>query len=123
MPRGAKPGERRGGRVKGIANKKTSEIANKAAQDGITPLEVMIAVMREAWEAKQEFFKQGEIEKALQAGAIAADKAKDAAPYMHPKLQPVNSEGNSEQTINVNASPEQVADARERVRQRVLGGT
>ncbi len=71
MPRGSKPGERRGGRGKGTANKRTREIANKAAAEGLTPLEYMIAVMRdEAAEPDRR-----------------ADMAKAAAPYMHPRLQ------------------------------------
>jgi hypothetical protein len=34
MPRGSKPGEHRGGRVKGTPNKKTVEAAKKAAEVG-----------------------------------------------------------------------------------------
>jgi hypothetical protein len=69
---GARPGA---GRKPGSANKKTREIADKAAQDGITPLEVMLEAMR-------EFRVKGDLEK-------AASVAKDAAPYMHPRLSSV----------------------------------
>ncbi len=66
-------GQRLGaGRPAGAANKKTREIANRAAEQGVTPLEVMIEAMRDAY---------------AQGGAAAAFMyAKDAAPYMHAKL-------------------------------------
>lgn len=73
MPRG---GKRSGsGRKKGGANKKTAEIANRAALEGITPLEVMLYTMR-------EHFHAGRFDK-------AAAIAKDAAPYIHPRLSAV----------------------------------
>ena len=69
-------GARKGaGRKKGAATKRTREIANKAVQDGITPLEVMLGAMRQAWES-------GELN-------TAAGHAKDAAPYIHPRLQAI----------------------------------
>jgi hypothetical protein len=77
---GARPntgGARRGaGRPKGSASKKTIEIANRAAEQGITPLEVMVNIMREAYAGK-------DYEKAL-------DAAVKAAPYMHSKLSSVD---------------------------------
>jgi hypothetical protein len=60
------------GRKVGSATKKTREIADKAAEQGITPLEVML-------EAMNAFRGAGDMEK-------AAGFAKDAAPYIHPKL-------------------------------------
>jgi hypothetical protein len=70
-------GARRGaGRPKGSASKKTIEIANRAAQEGITPLEVMLNIMREAYDGK-------DYEKAL-------DAAVKCAPYMHSKLSSVD---------------------------------
>ena len=66
---GKRPGA---GRKPGAANKKTRLVADRAAAEGITPLEVMLVAMREAYAA-------GHI-------AAAAAFAKDAAPYMHPKL-------------------------------------
>ncbi len=60
------------GRKKGSANEKTREVADQAAAEGITPLEVMIKAMRHYHEA-------GNMDK-------AASIAKDAAPYMHPRL-------------------------------------
>jgi hypothetical protein len=70
------------GRKKGSLNRKTREIAVRAAETGMTPLEVMIAVMRELWEV-------GTKEAHLQAAKVA----KDAAPYMHPALASVKHSG------------------------------
>lgn len=64
------------GRKPGTANTKTREIADKAAAEGITPLEVML-------EAMNSFREAGDIEK-------AAGFAKDAAPYIHAKLSSVD---------------------------------
>ena len=73
-------GRRRGaGRPLGSKNRRTAEIARAAAESGITPIEVMLGTMRELWaqgtpEAKRE----------------AADIAKDAAPYIHPRLASID---------------------------------
>lgn len=61
-----------GGRAKGVKNAKIREVAERAAKEGITPLEVMINTMRWHWDADRR------VEAAL--------VAKDAAPYMHPRL-------------------------------------
>jgi hypothetical protein len=49
--RGSRPGERRGGRQKGTPNKKTAYVravmAAHAAQDNVSPLNLILAVMRE----------------------------------------------------------------------------
>lgn len=66
-------GKRNGsGRKPGSATRKTREVADRAAEQGITPLQVMIEAMREHYDA-------GRLN---EAAAIA----KDAAPYMHPRL-------------------------------------
>ena len=73
MPRGGvRPGA---GRKRGAVTKKTTEIAQRAAAEGITPLEVMLDAMRQAHKKKDL--------------AAAAGFAKDAAPYMHPRLSAV----------------------------------
>jgi len=70
-------GARKGaGRKPGSATKKTREIADRAASAGITPLEVMIETML-------MLRKAGEHEK-------AAMIAKDAAPYVHPRLSSID---------------------------------
>jgi hypothetical protein len=74
--RGPKPGSPpRGGRPKGAATLRTREIADKAAAEGVTPLEVMLEAMRDARDAKN--LKD------------AATYANMAAPYMHPRLSSV----------------------------------
>lgn len=66
---GARPGA---GRKPGSVNRKTREIADRAAAEGITPLEVMIEAMRNVYDNE---------------GAIAAfPYAKDVAPYLHPRI-------------------------------------
>lgn len=73
-------GARKGaGRKAGSATQKTREIADKAAAAGITPLEVML-------EAMNSFRESGDLEK-------AAGFAKDAAPYIHPKLAAIEHTG------------------------------
>jgi hypothetical protein len=73
-------GKRKGaGRRKGSLTKKTREIAEKASAEGITPLEVMLGAMRAAWEKQDK--------------DTAARFAKDAAPYVHPRLANVEHTG------------------------------
>jgi hypothetical protein len=72
MPKGSAPGERRGGRQPGTPNKRTAEQREKLAAAGLLPLDVMLAVMRRAYDAN-------DLEAAL-------DAARSAAPYVHPRL-------------------------------------
>lgn len=73
---GSRPGS---GRKKGSKNIKTVEIANKAAASGITPLEVMVEAMREAY---NEY-----------GAAAAVPFAEKCAPYMHPKISNIEMTG------------------------------
>lgn len=75
-------GKRRGaGRKPGSATVRTREVANKVAAEGVTPLEVMVGTMRALWEEAHS----GDV--VDQQKAIAASQiAKDAAPYIHPRL-------------------------------------
>jgi hypothetical protein len=73
---GKRPGA---GRPKAATSRKTREIAEKAAEEGITPLEVILEIMRKAHEA-------GDIE-------VALDAAGRAAPYVHPRLAAVQVSG------------------------------
>lgn len=69
---GARPGA---GRPKGSKSQLTLQreaVAAKALTDGITPLEVMLNTMR-------KLYDEGEF-------MAASQVAKDAAPYVHPKL-------------------------------------
>ena len=81
-------GPRRGaGRKAGVATKRTREIANKAAEEGITPLEFMLEIMRR---------DPGEIEDprlAQSAMEMRFEAAKAAAPYIHPRLAAIEHTG------------------------------
>lgn len=82
-------GRREGaGRKKGSVTKKTREIADKAIEEGITPLEVMIGNMRYAWEKAQRASEGEDVVLGLRK--MAQDSAKDAAPYIHPRLANVD---------------------------------
>lgn len=80
---GKRPGS---GRKKGSATKKTREIADRAAEEGITPLEYMLNVMRQ-----DSAHEDPRIEIAREAMRFEAAKA--AAPYMHPRLAAVEHTG------------------------------
>lgn len=73
---GARPGS---GRKKGSANKRTREIADRAAEEGITPLEYMLELMRAP--SDHEDPKIQAVRETMRFEA-----AKAAAPYIHPKL-------------------------------------
>lgn len=67
----ARGGARKGaGRKVGSVTKRTREIAERAVTEGLTPLDYMLAVMRD--EAADS--------------ARRDDMAKAAAPYIHPRL-------------------------------------
>ena len=105
MPRGGKrPGA---GRKPGIANRKTREIADKAAADGITPLEVMLATMRALWDgAVGKDGKVTDFEKALAACSVG----KGAAPYMHPRMQQIDAKiDQATRDLSPNAKDENLA--------------
>lgn len=92
-------GPRKGaGRKRGSLTKKTSLLARAAAEQGITPIELMLATMRELWaRACDEAGDVVDLELAKQACAIA----KDAAPYVHPRLSAVDANVGGELTIVV----------------------
>lgn len=84
----ARGGLRQGaGRKKGAATAKTRAVADQAISDGITPLEVMLGAMRSAWSA-------GDKDK-------AAEHAKDAAPYLHPRLASVQHSGDADHPLGI----------------------
>jgi hypothetical protein len=95
-------GARKGaGRKPGSANVKTRAIADKAAQEGITPLEVMLDNMRfahnEAGALLAKLLSGGAepteafdaLKELLRYRGMAQEAAKDAAPYLHPRLSSV----------------------------------
>jgi hypothetical protein len=88
-------GKRAGaGRKRGSVTKKTREIADKAHESGLTPLDVMLGTMRELWAKAEEGDKitvQGEgvaakIMTSLDFRLLAAEVAQKAAPFVHAKL-------------------------------------
>ena len=117
MPRGGaranSGGKRSGaGRKKGSPTKrtlKTNEIAEKAAGEGVLPLQVILEAMRSHYAA-------GDLDR-------AAAFAKDAAPYQHPRKNAVTVEG-GERPISIDwdalLQPRQVPQGdpiEERIRQ------
>lgn len=66
--------------------KRTRAIAEKAAEEGITPLEVMLQIMR-----RDTTHEDPKVEIAREAMVFEAAKA--AAPYMHPRLNAVEHSG------------------------------
>lgn len=82
----ARGGKRAGsGRKAGSATKRTREIADRAAEDGITPLEYMLSVLRDP---------QAEVDR-------RDDMAKAAAPYMHARLAAVEHGGKDGEPIKL----------------------
>lgn len=98
MPRGGYRGK--GGRPKGSVNKITSVrqmMIAKAMENGVSPLDVMIFCMREAWDESHAAFELAILEadeekrkEILNEGKRlrhrAFEYATHAAPYIHPKL-------------------------------------
>jgi hypothetical protein len=66
-----------GGRKRGVANKRTREIADAAIAQGLSPLEYMLAVLRDP----------------TVEPARRDEMAKAAAPYIHPRLASVEARG------------------------------
>ena len=86
-PKG-KPRPKGAGRGKGTPNKRTQAVLAKAEEYGISPLDVMLSTMRDAWDTAAKV--SDPLEK-LNAKAIAVQAAKEAAPYVHARLASVES--------------------------------
>lgn len=101
----ARGGARTGaGRKRGSKNKTTieretlqAEIVAEAKTSGISPLEVMLGAMRHAWDADDK--------------EAAARFAKDAAPYVHPRLAAVEHTGKDGKDLMPEVSSSDVARA------------
>jgi len=86
-------GKREGaGRKKGSPNKKTAELQQKVAETGLTPLEVMLQIMRNTSDER------------LQLTAAQA-----AAPYVHAKLSSVELTGDMKVTNVRDLSDDELA--------------
>ena len=75
------------GRKVGSVTTKTREIAEKCAEMGLTPLEVMI-------ESMMDFYQSGDREAAVRV-------AKDAAPYIHPRLSAIEVGSDSDKPMKM----------------------
>ena len=85
MPRGGKrPGA---GRPKGALSKRREELARKALEADVTPLDVMIWAMNDAMQKKER--------------DEAAKYAQMAAPYVHPKLASVQHSGDASEPLRL----------------------
>ena len=89
------------GRPPGSKNQRSADIARQAADAGITPIEVMLNAMRDLWD-----------EGTAEAKREAARIAKDAAPYVHPRLSNID-QTVEEATRFVIRAPEPCATAQE----------
>lgn len=75
---------------------KTREIADKAIAEGVSPLEVMLKAMRSFVEAAEKMGNgkievvNGEVITGLGLLTEASKIAKDAAPYIHPRLAAID---------------------------------
>ena len=78
-------GVKTGGRQKGTPNRATVAKAEEIAASGLTPLDFMLKLLRDE----------------AQPTDLRLDAAKSAAPYVHPKRAPVNSDGEDSSGIVV----------------------
>lgn len=84
----ARGGAREGaGRRRGGHNAKSAEIAQKAAAEGITPLEYMLDVLRKEPPADADALVK------IAHQAMRFEAAKAAAPYVHPRLSALQHQG------------------------------
>jgi hypothetical protein len=111
--RGSSPGERRGGRQKGTPNKKTAYVravtAAHAAQENISPIDLILAVMREPHVALGQRVKM-----ALKALPHVHAKAKAGQPS---KLSGTKRDDGSSSPAHVNAN---ARTATENVNQKLM---
>lgn len=99
MPRGgARPGA---GRKPGSVNKRTREIAERAIEQGLSPIEVMADNMRFFHEEAREIVRKitssaertggvddlaADFKEGLRFREMSQRAARDLAPYLHPRL-------------------------------------
>ena len=95
------------GRKQGALQLRTRKIAEQAVAEGLTPLEVMLDNMRFAHQRATRFLEKlvtqnketplleqfDSYKEMLKLRAMAQESAKDAAPYMHPRLAAVEHTG------------------------------
>jgi hypothetical protein len=96
----SKGGKRPGaGRKTGSLTKRTRQIAEAVATQGITPLEVMMKVMHQLYEEASNVQEEELGDKTLANEArikllnMAATVGRHAAPYVHPRLSAIEHTG------------------------------
>lgn len=93
------------GRPKGQVNKRTlarTDVAMRALNDGITPLEFLLARMRAPMPKREDFEdERAWIAKLISWDEDTKDAAKAAAPYVHPKLSNVDAKVQGELSIQL----------------------
>lgn len=95
----------RGGRPPGSKNKLKSQVAQAAAEQGISPIEVMINAMRLAWQLSEE---EGHRGLPLENGTIPKSShlydavmwAEKAAPYVHARIQAIAHTGSVDTNVS-----------------------
>jgi Family of unknown function (DUF5681) len=110
-----KPGQsgNRKGRPAGALAKRTQELRAKAKELGVDPIDVMIQTMQElVAEARKP---RRSLVKRFDFLERACAIAKDAAPYLHPKLQSVELTGNDDHPVRI------AGEARDRALGAILG--
>jgi hypothetical protein len=145
----ARGGKREGaGRKVGALTKRTRETAERALAEGMSPLDVMLDNMRHfqqvALDAEatlegltaSEFSEQvprdaspedqfkfllAQVKKTAGFRSMAQECARDAASYMHPKLNSVSHKGDPDNPINSVVTHRIDDDTIERVRARLRG--
>ncbi len=81
------------GRKKGSLTQKTREIAERSMEEGITPLEYMLSVMRGCSDHEDPKVQ-------IAREAMRFEAAKAAAPYMHPRLAAIEHTGKDGSAID-----------------------
>lgn len=87
---GARPGA---GRKQSGRNRATKEAVAKG-NDGLSPLDFLLSVLRDEENEKP----------------VRIDAAKAAAPYVHAKLQPVDGQGSTAQTLIIESGVPRAED-------------
>lgn len=114
--------------AKKIRGKPSQEVLDKLAEDGVSPVEVMVLSMRRLYREYDDCVEQGEFsrsdrdkESIMRYGKDclreACEIAKNVAPYFHPRLQSVTVSGDDENPLTI-----ELANAND-LRKFLRGGT
>ena len=123
MPRGAKPGERRGGRKKNTPNKRTQTLIERAEKLGIDPFEILLHFAEGDWEAlgyksETKLISAG-MGQTLYVDTIAVEDriqaAKEVCQYLYPKRKAIEHTGKDGEDLfeSLTQMFKRVADSKE----------